>query len=184
MSREGQWPLRVTPLLVAATISARTTPRPRWHMGQLSQTGAEVHMPFEIDQLCYANSSCLKSIADGVFDNPIDPAQLQNFLEDPRHIMMVAIDERTVVGMASAVECCHPDKPPELFINEIGVAPGARRQGIGKALLQELMACGVARGCRTAWVATDPDNTIAQAVFATVSGAQEPEPILLIAWEL
>ena len=55
------------------------------------------------------------------------------FLADSRHHLAVAVDEGRVVGMASAVHYVHPDKPPELWINEVGVAPTHRGLGIGRA---------------------------------------------------
>jgi len=42
--------------------------------------------------------------------------------DDPRHHLVVAV-EHVVVGFCSAVDYIQPDKPPELWINEVGVAP-------------------------------------------------------------
>jgi aminoglycoside 6'-N-acetyltransferase I len=58
------------------------------------------------------------------------------FLRDERHHLAVAIEDETVVGFASGVHYVHPDKPAELWINEVGVAPSHHRRGIGKPLLQ------------------------------------------------
>jgi hypothetical protein len=52
-----------------------------------------------------------------------DPVLTPQFLSDPRHHLAVAIDEGWVVGMASAVHYVHPDKAPQLFINEVAVTP-------------------------------------------------------------
>jgi hypothetical protein len=65
----------------------------------------------------------LMNVAAEVFDNPIDAELTREFLEDPRHHIAVAIDDEQVVGFASGVHYIHPDKPPELWINEVGVAP-------------------------------------------------------------
>lgn len=58
--------------------------------------------------------------------NPIDPTWSAEFLRDPRHHIAVAIEDGVVVGIASGVHYLHPDKPPELFVNEVGVAPAFR----------------------------------------------------------
>jgi len=55
---------------------------------------------------------------------------LEAFLNDARHVMFVAVESGQVVGMGSAVEYFHPDKPPQLWINEVGVAPAFQRRGI------------------------------------------------------
>jgi aminoglycoside 6'-N-acetyltransferase I len=77
-------------------------------------------------------------VVEGVFDNPIDPRWRADFFADPRHHLAVAIDGDLVVGMASAVHYVYPDKPPELWVNEVGVAPAYRSRGIGRALLEAL----------------------------------------------
>jgi aminoglycoside 6'-N-acetyltransferase I len=69
-----------------------------------------------IHQLTTANMACLDRLAPEVFDNVIDPVQLARFVGDPRHLMLVAIEDDLVVGMASTVEYFHPDKPPQMWI--------------------------------------------------------------------
>jgi GNAT superfamily N-acetyltransferase len=59
----------------------------------------------------------------------------------PHHIA-VANDDGLVIGFASGVHYIHPDKPPRLWINEVAVAPAHRRHGLGKAVLQALIALG------------------------------------------
>jgi predicted GNAT family acetyltransferase len=60
--------------------------------------------------------------------------------------------------MASAVEYFHPDKPPQLWINEVGVALSHRKQGIGRQLVQKLVASAKDRGCIYAWLGTEGSN--------------------------
>src|SRR5437773_1610012 len=49
---------------------------------------------------------------------------------------------RLVVGFASGVHYIHPDKPPELWINEVALAPTRRRRGLGTAVLKSLFEVG------------------------------------------
>src|SRR5690606_7845707 len=109
-------------------------------------------------------------VADEVFDHAPDPACVAEFLADPRHHMAVAMDGDTVVGMASAVDYVHPDKPRELWINEVGVAPAYRRAGVARRLLSLLFARGRERGCREAWVGTEHDNVAARALYRSLDG--------------
>ena len=109
-----------------------------------------------------------------MFDRPIDPRWTAEFLADPRHHMVVALLGGLVVGMASAVHYIHPDKPPELWVNEVGVAPSYRRQGIGKKLLQALFDHGRVLGCSEAWLGTEEANIAARRLYAAVGGQEGP----------
>jgi GNAT superfamily N-acetyltransferase len=108
--------------------------------------------------LCHENAELLKDIASEVFDYEINSQYLDAFLGDTRHIMYLAVDNKVAVVMASAVEYFHLDKPPELWINEVGVALSHRKQGIGRQLVQVLVASAKDRGCIYAWLGTDTDN--------------------------
>jgi aminoglycoside 6'-N-acetyltransferase I len=130
------------------------------------------------------NAELLWHIAADVFDDEIIPAQLETFLADPRHLMILAVDNGTVVGMASAFEYVHPDKRPQLFINEVSVAPDYRMQGIGRRLVESLIVQAKDRSCNYAWLGTDADNVAGQACFGSVAGVKEPQPFLLYEWDL
>ena len=116
----------------------------------------------------------LSRVAPGVFDNAIDPRWSAEFLADARHHMAVALDDGYVVGMASAVHYGHPDKPPELWVNEVGVAPSHQQQGLGQQLLRALFARGRELGCTEAWLGTEVDNAAARRLYAAVGGKEEP----------
>lgn len=128
----------------------------------------------------------LQNVAPGVFDNPIDPRWSAEFLADPRHHLAVAIDDETgqVVGMASSVHYVHPDKPPELWVNEVGVAPTHQGRRIGRRILRALLAHGRKVGCREAWVLTSYDNTAARRMYAAAGGVEESESTLMISFPL
>lgn len=143
----------------------------------------EAAMAPGIEILSAANAHLLESIAPDVFDFAIDPQQLDAFLNDPRHILVLAVDDGIVVGMASGTELFHPDKPPQLFINEVGVAETHQRQGIGRELVGALVKLAKERGCTCAWLGTDTDNVAGQACFGSVPGASKPQPFLLYEWE-
>ncbi len=120
------------------------------------------------------DASVLDCVAPDVFDNEIAPRWTAEFLADPRHHMAVALLGGRVVGMASAVHYVHPDKPPELWVNEVGVAPSHQGHGIGKQLLQALFARGRALGCSEAWLGTEEPNRAARRLYAAVGGQEEP----------
>jgi ribosomal protein S18 acetylase RimI-like enzyme len=129
-------------------------------------------MATEIKVLRRGDESTLMNVAAEVFDNPIDPKLAREFLEDPRHHIAVAIDDALVVGFASGVHYIHPDKPAELWINEVGLAPTHRRRGLGKAVLKALFEVGKAHNCKVAWVLTDRGNVAAMALYSSVGGTE------------
>ena len=108
--------------------------------------------------------------ADGVFDNPVDKNLASEFLADPRHHLVAAIDDGVMIGFASAVLYIHPDKPPELWINEVGVAPSYQGKGIGKAIIKEMLRLGQDLGCKTAWVLTEKSNEAANGLYKSAGG--------------
>ena len=129
-------------------------------------------MTHEIRLLAPADASVLERVADQVFDEPVNAAWAREFLADPRHHLLVAIDGDTVVGFASAVHYVHPDKAPQLWINEVGVAPAHHRRGIGRAMLARLLEHGQALGCTEAWVLTEEDNEPARGLYQALGGVE------------
>ena len=126
----------------------------------------------------------LDDVAEGVFDRPIDPDAAAEFLADPRHRLAVATAQGTVVGMASAVCYVHPDKPRELWINEVGVADSHRRRGIGRSLLDALLEEGRSLGCVEAWVLTERSNGPAMALYASTGGVEGPRDTVMVSFDL
>ncbi|MFW6197410.1 MAG: N-acetyltransferase family protein [Myxococcota bacterium] len=121
----------------------------------------------------------LSNVAPCVFDDPIDVEAATGFLADPRHFLAVALDEGLVVGFASAVVYLHPDKPrPELWINEVGVAPSHRRRGIARELLGSLFDAGGEAGCAEAWVLTDRSNEPAMHLYASAGGEPTADVVM------
>jgi ribosomal protein S18 acetylase RimI-like enzyme len=129
-------------------------------------------MAVEIKVLQRGDEAVLMNVAPEVFDNPIDPELTREFLADPRHHIAVAIDDGLVVGFASGVHYVHPDKPPELWINEVGLAPTHQRRGLGKAVLNALLEVGRAHKCTAAWVVTDRTNIAAMALYSSAGGTE------------
>jgi ribosomal protein S18 acetylase RimI-like enzyme len=129
-------------------------------------------MTIEIKILGKGEADVLLISAPGVFDNAVDPKLAHDFVADPHHHIAVALDNGVVVGFASAVDYIHPDKPRELWINEVGTAPTHQGQGIGKKVMAAILARGRAVGCANAWVLTDTENTAARALYRAAGGKE------------
>ena len=117
--------------------------------------------------------ACFEQIPDDLFDRPINTEYLEQFLVDDRHHIAIAIAKGAVVGFVSAVDYLHPDKPRELWINEVGVSEAWQRQGIARALMQLMFKHGKAIGCAEAWVLTEPDNAPANALYQSLANQTE-----------
>ena len=126
----------------------------------------------------------LSQVAPEVFDFQIDERLAAEFLRDPRHHLSVAIDEDVVVGFTSAVSYIHPDKPAELWINEVGVAPTHRGRGVARALLELLFEVGRQEGCSTAWVLTERENTPAMRLYQSCRGEESQDETVMFSFEL
>ena len=142
-------------------------------------------MKIEIKRLSQDDGAALAHIAPGVFDDPIEWERAHEFLADPRHHLIVAIHDGTIVGFVSAVHYVHPDKPrPELWLNEVGVADGYRGQGIGKAILRATLDVGRRLGCAEAWVLTERSNEAAMRLYASSGGEVAPQDAVMFTFHL
>jgi aminoglycoside 6'-N-acetyltransferase I len=122
-------------------------------------------MMVEIRRLRRGDEALFDRVAEDVFDEPIDRARLAAYLAEPGHHMIVALRDGEVVGQVAAVIHRHPDKPTELYIDEVGVTPALHRRGIARRMLDAMFALGKELGCEEAWVGTEPDNVPARRLY-------------------
>jgi ribosomal protein S18 acetylase RimI-like enzyme len=139
---------------------------------------------FAIKTLTIEDLPLLMNAAQDVFDNPVDESFAREFLSDPRHHLVAAVVEDRVVGFASAVHYIHPDKPPELWIDEVGVAPSHQGRGIGRAIMEKILKLGRELGCRNAWVLTDRGNEPANRLYRSVGGETGEEGTVMYEFDL
>jgi aminoglycoside 6'-N-acetyltransferase I len=131
------------------------------------------------------DAGVLQHVAPDVFDDPIHAQRAEEFLADPRHHLAVAIDDGLVVGFVSAVHYVHPDKAcPELWINEVSVAPTHRRRGLGRRLLHSTFAVARRIGCAEAWVGTERANTAAMGLYSVAGSAEGPTDFVMFTFRL
>lgn len=129
---------------------------------------------YAVKILTSLDAGLFRNIAEGVFDKPVHQGLVSEFLADPRHHIVVAIQDDTMIGFASAVHYIHPDKPAELWMNEVGISPNHQRQGVAKAILKEMLRLGKRLGCVSAWVLTDRSNLAANRLYSSVGGRLDP----------
>ena len=87
-------------------------------------------------------------------------------LADDRTVFVAAFDGDEPVGFAFGYLLPRRRREPTIFfVYEVDVAEGHRRRGIGKRLLEELLA-----GQGRAFVLADADNVAANALYGSVGG--------------
>lgn len=126
-----------------------------------------------------ADAAVLDRVAPDVFDEPIDDALCAEFLADPRHHLVVARCDGVVVGMASAFHYVHPDKPPQLFVIEVGVSEHHRRLGVARRMLERLVQRATELRCSELWVLTDVGNEAASALYRAAGAEVPPQASLM-----
>lgn len=137
-----------------------------------------------VRMLTAADARVLDSIDEGVFDNAPRPDLVAAFFDDPSNLLAVALAGDLVVGMASGIAYVHPDKPRQLFVNEVGVSARWRRRGIARRLVTLLLDRARELGCTEAWVATEVDNAAARRLYDALAAAEEPERAAVYTWTL
>ena len=120
-------------------------------------------------------------VGSTLFDYSVNEDLAKEFLADPRHHLFLAYDGEELVGMASGFHYIHPDKKPQLFVNEVAVLSSHENHGIGRILVRKLVDYARATlNCTAAWVATMESNLAAQKAFLAAGGKEEDERVVLI----
>ena len=127
--------------------------------------------------------AAIEKVGDSLFDNPIKRNRAIEFFDDGRHHLILAFSHDEVVGMASGFHYVHPDKDPELFMNEVGVVEAYQNQGIGRALVKALWNYAQSIGCKEAWIGTEKSNIAAQNCYRAAGGEPDDEPFILFEFD-
>jgi ribosomal protein S18 acetylase RimI-like enzyme len=125
-------------------------------------------MTFEVKRVGPGEEAIFDRIAPDVFDEPIHPERMRAYLRVPGHLMVLALEDGVVVGQCAAVVHKHPDKPDELYIDEVGTASTHLRRGVATAMMEEMFAWGRELGCKQSWLGTELDNVEANALYAKI----------------
>ncbi|MEP7241771.1 MAG: GNAT family N-acetyltransferase [Devosia sp.] len=130
-------------------------------------------MAISLRRLVAGDETLFHKIAPDVFDEAVDAALVVAYLKTREHLMVLALDGDLVVGQCAGVIHRHPDKPTELYVDEVGTASTHRRQGIARAMLDALFAWGRELGCTEAWLGTELDNVAANGLYRAYLPAED-----------
>lgn len=137
-------------------------------------------------QYCIAgalDAALFDDLHEDVFDGPVESALLASYLADPRLHIVVALDDGHLIGMCSAMHYHHPDKPPQMWINELGVARPLRRRGIATALVSTLSDLARRLSCVEVWVIADP-TAMAEGFYTSLGWTREGERLAMFTHDL
>jgi ribosomal protein S18 acetylase RimI-like enzyme len=130
------------------------------------------------------HDEALVHAAGALFDDVPQADATRRFLREPTHHLLLAYDaEARPLGFVSGVETTHPDKGTEMFLYELGVDESARRKGVGRALVEALLALARQRGCYGMWVATEPGNAAAIATYRRAGATASHNDTVICSWE-
>jgi len=132
-------------------------------------------MSVEIRRVGPGDEDLFEHIAEDVFDCAVERDVLASYSRPRATTSSSRWADGEVVGQAAAVVHRHADlRPVELYVDELGVAPAFRRQGVARRMLDELFRLGRELGCAEAWVGTEADNLPATALYESRGAAPEP----------
>ncbi len=140
--------------------------------------------PVTIHLVTEANASLLDDMDDDVFDHPVTPDRLREFLGNRSNVLFVATIDTKVIGMVTGIAYVHPDKPRSLFINEVGVSGRYQRRGIGTKLVSAMLEWGRHQGCVEAWVAAMVSDSAARLFYEATGGVQEEQHAVVYTYPL
>lgn len=104
------------------------------------------------------HATLFETVDPDVFDGPVLPDLLNGFLADPKQHIVVAMDGDVMCGICSGMHHHHPDKHPDLWINELSVAGPWRRRGLATRLVGAMRSHARTLGCTEIWVVADPTD--------------------------
>lgn len=121
-----------------------------------------------IRMLGQGDEALVHSAAD-LFDDPPIAEQTTAFLNSDRDHIWIAYCGQEPVGFVSAITLLHPDKPPHIFVNELGVDDDYRRQGIATRLMAEAVSFARSCGLTPLWLAAEGDDDLANSFYRSLS---------------
>lgn len=131
----------------------------------------------QIERLTPELASAFPQVADDVFDAEPSEDHLSKLALMPGHALFVAMGGGVIVGQLLAMIQFQADRAPQLYIDNLGVAPPFKRQGVARGLFEAAMVWGRDGGCEMVWLATDVGNAEARGFYASMGYSREPADV-------
>lgn len=109
-----------------------------------------------------------------LFDDNPDLLAVRDYLSDDRNTLLVAFEGSEALGFLRATELGQlKSRRKQMFLYEIAVDEGTRRQGVGTALIRMLLQDCRERGFAEVFVFTDPSNEAAVRLYQSTGATTE-----------
>jgi len=112
---------------------------------------------------------------------PSDEEAARLLERDDVHVWCAEVDGEPA-GFAYAYVLLRVDGDTSVFLYELDVAEPFRRQGIGRALVEQARALAEREDALKMWVDTAYDNEAARRTYASAGGTPSAEPVLAYNW--
>lgn len=131
-----------------------------------------------------ADEAAAMAVLARLGDTPPVAASVREFLASERNYLVVGYLDGAPEGFAIAYPLTYVDgRGPMLFLWEIGVDEGARRQGVGGAIVRWLVDEARRCGYSELFVITNAENEAAMALYASTGGVREALDDVVFAWD-
>lgn len=113
--------------------------------------------------------------SEHLFDEPLDGGAVRAYLRDRRNVFLLAVEGIRGVGFLRGTELRQLASPRrQMFLYEIAVEPNRRRRGVGRALVNALLAeCGRRRFEEVFVFTDDPRNRAAAGLYRATGAVTE-----------
>jgi aminoglycoside 3-N-acetyltransferase I len=116
--------------------------------------------------------------SEGENDQPPGDAHIARMLAREDFFAFAALaGSRVIGGVTAHVLPMTRSESFELFIYDLAVDPPFQRQGVGRRLIQDLLASAAERGIRVAFVPADNEDTHALDFYRAIGGTPSPVTI-------
>lgn len=100
-------------------------------------------------------------------------ASLRQYLKDDDNILVGALDEGRLAGVAIGYVLVHPSGNKTLYVDELDTHPEYRRRGIATAIMAEFRAIGREKQCSEVWLSSSNDNHVAHALYKKLQPSEQ-----------
>lgn len=164
-------------MLIDATrpLPSAISPAPSARVWKQAQPGLEVRtlVPGDEEQVLAAAP---------LFGNAPLPETTERLLVEPGHHLLIAYQDGTPAGFIVGIEQLQPDRGIEMFISQVAVGEQWRGRGIGRLLVELLLAIARERRCYGMWALTQQDDLGSLATYGR-AGASSRAGQVMLNWE-
>jgi ribosomal protein S18 acetylase RimI-like enzyme len=147
-----------------------------------SMAGLDKDTSFSILRAGHADADIVRqALAEVHGRTPVDPDNIAEFLHNPAHYLIVALNGEQVVGSLMGYRLQHPHRyDPQFLLYEIDVRTEHRNRGIGRALVTQFIREAKEAGAFEVWVLTSRSNQAAMKMYTHCGlRPQQPDDVML-----